>query len=610
MPSARSLRSVRHSFQVDLRGVVDLLSAHLYSSPDVYVRELVQNAVDALTARGAAPAVGGVVLECHDAAGGSPVLSVEDDGIGLTVDEVHELLATIGSSSKRDTLLGPRVDYLGRFGIGLLSCFLVSDEIRVVTRSARDGPGVSWQGRSDGTYELRELADGEGRTTPGTTVWLTARPGLEDRLSPEAVRTLVRRYAGLLAQPITVRAADGETVVGGLPLPWENRDTAELLAWGERELGQRFLDAVPLSLPAAGLTGVAYVLLDSPSPAARQRHRVHLKRMLLTDAVDGLLPDWAFFARVVVDTSALQPLASREGLYEDAALAAVREGLGQQIRSWLLDLAAAEPARLQRLVRVHALALKALAVHDDELLRLFAPWLPVETSLGRMTVTELLSRGPVRYATTKEDFAQMSQVAAAESICLVNAGYTYDEELLLRLPQLFAGAQVEQVEPADLAAVLGPVPPDDLAAVRGLLDRCAPLLDPFGCDVDMRSFSPASLPCLYTAGDSARFSREVGESARVAGSFWGPTLERISASATAGPAASLVLNWRHPLVRQLATSRTDTDGLRTALEVLYLQALLLGRHPLRGREAALLPAALGRLVESSLQPSPNDRRPS
>jgi len=149
---------VRHSFQVDLRGVVDLLSSHLYSSPDVYVRELIQNAVDALSARGPDAVGSAVVVECHDS-GGPPVLSVEDEGVGLTVDEVHELLATIGSSSKRADLLGPDVDYLGRFGIGLLACFLVSDDIRVVTRSARGGPGSLVAG----TQRRHLRAPGAGR---------------------------------------------------------------------------------------------------------------------------------------------------------------------------------------------------------------------------------------------------------------------------------------------------------------------------------------------------------------------------------------------------------------------------------------------------------------
>ena len=590
---------MRHSFQVDLRGVVDLLSAHLYSSPDVYLRELVQNAVDALSARGPGSELSAVVVECHERAGAAPVLSVEDDGVGLTVAEVHELLATIGSSSKRDALLEPGVDYLGRFGIGLLACFLVSDEIRVVTRSVRGGPGVSWQGRSDGTYELRELGDGEGRATPGTTVWLTARPGLEDHLRVETVRGLLLRYAGLLAQPILLRTVLGEERLAGRPLPWTGQDRDGLLAWGAAELGERFLDAVPLELPAAGLTGVAFVLPESPSPASRQRHRVHLKRMLLSDSVDGLLPEWAFFVRAVVDTSALQPLASREGLYEDATLAAVREGLGTALRGWLSTLAAAEPDRLQALVRVHALALKALAVHDADLLRVFVPWLPVETSLGRMPLTEVARQGVVRYAATTEDFRQMTQVATAEGMCLVNAGYTYDQELLHRLPDVLPGVAVEQIDPEDLAAVLRPVDAADAPAAAALAARCAAVLGDFDVDVDVRAFSPESLPCLYTAGDSARFSREVGETTQVAGAFWGPLLSQVHAAAPGRREAQLVLNFRHPVVRRLA-GPVGSDALRTAVEVLYLQALLLGRHPLRGRETTLLSGALGRLVEGSL----------
>ncbi len=587
------------SFQVDLRGVIDLLSSHLYSSPDVYVRELIQNAVDALTARGGQPTARALTVECHEGASGRPVVTVDDEGIGLTADEVRELLATIGSSSKRNSFLEPRTDYLGRFGIGLLSCFLVSDEIRVITRSARGGPAVAWTGRSDGTYELRELPDGAARTSPGTTVSLAARPGFEDLLRVDTVRQLIRRYAGLLATQIVLRSAHGDETIAGGPLPWSGKDRDELLAWGEAELGERFLDAVPLSLPAAGLTGVAYVLAGSPSPASRQRHRVHLKRMLLSDAVDGLLPPWAFFVRVVIDTGALQPLASREGLYEDATLEAVREGLGASVRAWLTVLAQEEPARLQALVRVHALALKALAVHDDDLLRLFAPWLPMETSFGRMTLGEVVARGDVRYAGTTEDFSQMAQVATAEGICLVNAGFTYDEDLLARIPDVLGDVSVERVEPEDLAAVLRPVEGDEAAVADVLARRCGGVLQGFGCDVEVRAFSPVTLPCLYTAGDTSRFARELGETSQVAGTFWGPLLRRVGAAVIGPREASLVLNWRHPVVRRLA-SAVDDDGLRAAVEVLYLQALLLGRHPLRSGETALLSGALTRLLEGSL----------
>ncbi len=94
-----------NTFQVDLRGIVDLLSHHLYGSPQVYVRELLQNAVDAITAvRHADPdASGEVVIESADVTGDG-TLRISDNGIGLTEAQVHELLATIGRSSKRDDL--------------------------------------------------------------------------------------------------------------------------------------------------------------------------------------------------------------------------------------------------------------------------------------------------------------------------------------------------------------------------------------------------------------------------------------------------------------------------------------------------------------------------
>ena len=106
-------------FQVDLHSIVAILSQHLYSSPRVFVRELLQNALDAITARRQLEPgwPGGVTITVGDDAS----VSFEDDGIGLTADEVRELLATIGRSSKRDELDLQREGFLGQFGIGLLS---------------------------------------------------------------------------------------------------------------------------------------------------------------------------------------------------------------------------------------------------------------------------------------------------------------------------------------------------------------------------------------------------------------------------------------------------------------------------------------------------------
>src|SRR5690242_12182020 len=137
----RGVAGLRHNarvpaprtFQVDLRGIVDLLSHHLYASPRVYVRELLQNAVDAIIATGSAES-GAIRISTGRITTGADGLQITDNGIGLTEAQVHELLATIGRSSKRDELGFARHEFLGQFGIGLLSCFLVADEIRVHTR--------------------------------------------------------------------------------------------------------------------------------------------------------------------------------------------------------------------------------------------------------------------------------------------------------------------------------------------------------------------------------------------------------------------------------------------------------------------------------------------
>ena len=127
------------AFQVNLSGIIELLSHHLYSGPQVYLRELLQNAVDAIQARRQLePAlVGEITVELVRDGSGPATLVFEDNGIGLTEEEVHTFLSTIGLSSKSEDLAKRRGDFIGQFGIGLLAGFMVTDEIVLITRSAR-----------------------------------------------------------------------------------------------------------------------------------------------------------------------------------------------------------------------------------------------------------------------------------------------------------------------------------------------------------------------------------------------------------------------------------------------------------------------------------------
>ncbi|WP_405998257.1 HSP90 family protein [Streptomyces sp. NBC_00829] len=593
-----------HTFQVDLRGLVDLLSHHLYSSPKVYLRELLQNAVDAITARRAeqpdAPAR--VRLYAEDGR-----LRVEDSGIGLTESDVHSLLATIGRSSKRDGLESARAEFLGQFGIGLLACFVVAAEIRVVSRSARtpDAPPVEWAARDDGSYTVRTLPD-SARPEPGTTVHLTARPGSGDWLAEERVLALARDFGSLLPYDVCV----GGKAVTELPAPWDRTYTSPAarrvaLAGHCHELfGFSPLDSVDLDLPVAGVRGVAYILPSAVSPAQRSGHRVHLKGMLLTDRADELLPDWAFFVRCVVDTDALRPTASREALYADETLAAVRDALGGRIREWLTGLAAGDPERLAQFLSVHHLGVKSLARHDTEMLRTMLPWLPFETTDGRLSLEEFALRHPVVHFTrTVEEYRQVAPIASAQGIGVINGGYTYDTELVELLAAVRPGTVVAELDADTVTAHLDSVDPAEELALAGFLAAARARLDVLGCDVALRAFHPLTVPALHLDDREARHEQARAEAEEQADDLWAGILGSLRGSA---PRARLVLNHLNPLIRRIS-SLDDKELAQTATEALYGQALLMAQRPLRPADSALLNRAFMGLLEWATHDQENGR---
>jgi molecular chaperone HtpG len=580
-----------NTFQVDLRGIVDLLSHHLYASPRVYIRELLQNAVDAITAAGVA---GVVVVESSDVTGDGS-LRVADNGIGLTEAQVHELLATIGRSSKRDELGFARHEFLGQFGIGLLSCFLVADEIRVHTRRA-GAPAVLWTGHADGRYDV---APGPERE-PGTTVTLLPRRGAEHWLTGPTVTELAELYGSLLPVEVSV---DGTRVTAG-QTPWASGRGA-LTAYAERVLGFKPFDVIELDVPEAGLKGAAFVLPTPVNPATRGGHRVYLKQMLLAENVEGLLPEWAFFARCVVDSTELRPTASREALYDDSLLEATREAIADQLRGWLVRLSKTDPRRLADFLRIHHLGVKALALHDDEMLRLVEQWWPMETNTGQTTLAEFRQRhGLIRYAATLDEFRQLAAVAAAQDLAVVNAGYTYDVEIIERLPVLDRSILVERLEPTDLSTRFESVDAETELRLRPFLSAAQRRLDRLGCEVVLRSFEPASLAALYLVTRSAAFHEELQNTREKADDLWGGVLDAIADS---GPPdrPQLVLNHRNPMVRRVSVLG-DPDLVALAVEALYGQALLLGYHPIRPADAALLNGSflglLSRAVPREEQP--------
>ncbi|MEV4258621.1 HSP90 family protein, partial [Spirillospora sp. NPDC049652] len=514
-----------------------------------------------------------------------------DDGIGLTEDEVHRLLATIGRSSKRDELGFARSDFLGQFGIGLLSAFLVADEIEVVTRSARPAEGegaraaVRWVGNASGHYRV-EPAE---RDEPGTTVTLRPRPGASDLMAPATVADLARAYGGLLPIDLTV---EGVRITGDGP-PWRAahpdpaRRRRALDAYCREVFGFEPFDVIDLDVPEAGLNGVAFVLPQAVPPTSRGAHRVYLRRMLLAENVEGLLPDWAFFVRCVVDAGELRPTASREALFEDELLDATRQALGERVRQWLVGLAETDPSRMRAFLRLHQLGVKAMALHDDDMLRIVDRWLEFETSAGPMTLNEFRRRHPdARYVTGVDEFRRLSAVSGAQGVGLVNGGYVHDTEIIERLPAIDPDARMRRLEPAELTTHFGVVDPDTELRLRPFLAAAQRAVERLGCEVVVRDFDPASLPALYLTSRAAQHRAELEEARELADDLWSDVLGALGATAPA-ERPQLVLNHRNPLTRRIA-ALTEASLVEVAVQALYGQALLLGHHPLRPADSAVL----------------------
>ncbi|WP_346136129.1 HSP90 family protein [Lentzea roselyniae] len=578
-----------HTFRVDLRGIIDLLSHHLYSSPRVYVRELLQNAVDAITARReldpSCPAE--VSITC------GAELRITDSGVGLTEDEVHELLSTLGRTSKRDDLGFARTGFLGQFGVGMLSCFLVASSVTVITRSARGGSAVRWQADSSGNYTVSAVDDD---VPVGTTVLLTASHGNEHWLEADVVRPLVSDYGDLLPAAVTL---DGSVVTRG-ERPWDDED-ADLSSYCEQIFGFTPFEAIPIDVEAAGLTGVAFVLPSGVHPGTRQTHRVYLKRMLVGDNVEGLLPDWAYFVRCVVDASAIRPTASRESLYQDEMLLAVREELGEQIRDWLIRLDAIEPRRAGELLAAHHLGIKSLARSDDEMLRLVERWLPFETTDGPIPLRQFRRKhGAILYIPDVDEFHQLAPVAAAQGLGLVNAGYAYDLELLNRLSALDGPAVARRVAPSELLAALADPEPGIETALRLRLSEGAAALDRHDCDAVIRDFDPVSLPALLISNAEQQRKLDTEQTAEeVTDPLWAELLGQLTAESGSARPEQLVLNCRNPLVQRLARL-TDPALVELTLESLYVHAVLQARRAMRPKDTAALNRSFLELLDRAV----------
>ncbi|MDG9715500.1 molecular chaperone HtpG [Streptomyces sp. DH24] len=388
-------------FQVEARQLLQLMIHSVYSNKDVFLRELVSNASDALdklrlaSLRDDAPDAD--VTDLHieiDIDSNARTLTVRDNGIGMSYDEVTQLIGTIANSGTAKFLKELREaqdaagadGLIGQFGVGFYSSFMVADEVTLVTRRAGETQGTRWTSRGEGTYTLETVDE----APQGTSVTLRLKPAdsenqLHDYTSTWKIKEIVKRYSDFITWPIRLvpEAKDGEDearepeTLNSMKALWARpRDEVSDDEYHElyKHISHDWRDPLEtIRLQAEG-TFEYQALLFVPSHAPHdlftqgyQRGvQLYVKRVFIMDDCEELLPPYLRFVKGVVDAQDLSLNVSREILQQDRHIRMMQRRLTKKVLATVKDLRTQDPDRYATFWREFGAVLKEGLVIDSD----------------------------------------------------------------------------------------------------------------------------------------------------------------------------------------------------------------------------------------------------
>lgn len=584
-----------YNFKVDLKGIIRLLSDNLYSSDKVFLRELLQNAADAIDARKKADKAytEGKITVTYQRTKGGAQLTFADNGIVLTKEEIHSFLSVIGQSSKRDSTV--RNSFIGQFGIGLLSCFLVTNEIKVVTRSVTEEQCYQWVGKSDGSYVITEP---KKSMEPGTQVLLKLTGVKDEFFTEREIMDNLAEYGFLLRVPIFFEGEDRQRRVNDNFIPWRQQLSMadSIMEFGEQIFTEKFFDVIPLH--GDGIKGYAYVSTRQTNAGVTVRHKIFLKNMYVTDDGRDFIPQWAFFTRCIVNVDDLTPTASREGFTRDSKLMKAKNQIEKCIFDYFVSLSQYDVRKLKTLTQIHNVAIKSLAMENEQIYKLFFPFLTFPTNQGTMTGFQLVNASkkvPVSYCAELDDFRRLCPLLEGTKSLLVNGGYIYDAGLLQKLPKFYKNVKIEAFDNSSYEHILEEAQEAFVQELSLFQSWAQQGLEAFRCSVSFKSFSPESLQALYVPGGESFLTDTMDESS-FSGFFEGFDF---GMEEDAPEGSRLYLNSRNSFVKSLGQVQEPLLA-QTLIQVIYIQALLAGHYTLSPKETELMNKSLERLMAYAL----------
>ncbi|XP_012280070.1 heat shock protein 75 kDa, mitochondrial [Orussus abietinus] len=372
--------SAKHEFQSETRMLLDIVAKSLYSDKEVFIRELISNASDALEklrylriSQNLSPEEGGDRnLEIHIATDKqNRILTIQDTGIGMTKEELVSNLGTIARSGSKAFLEQLKEkqasteisNIIGQFGVGFYSAFMVADKVEVYTKSyAKDAEGYCWVSDGSGTYEISKA---EG-VQPGTKIVLHLKPDCREFSDDAAINEIIKKYSNFVGSPIFV---NGKRVNVIEPL-WmmDPKDVTQQ----QHEQFYRFIGNcydvprftlhyttdVPLSIRALlyfpeGKPGLFEMSRDTSVGVS-----LYSRKVLIKSKAEHILPKWLRFIKGVVDSEDIPLNLSRELLQNSSLIGKLRKVLTTRILRFLQERSTKQPEEYTKFYKDYGIFLK------------------------------------------------------------------------------------------------------------------------------------------------------------------------------------------------------------------------------------------------------------
>jgi molecular chaperone HtpG len=599
-----SAQAETFEFQAEARQLLQLVIHSIYSNKDIFLRELISNASDALDKlrleafRDKDLDVDSSDLHIDIEIGQEPrTLTVRDNGIGMTRQEVIALIGTIAKSGTaeflnqlKDSADRARAELIGQFGVGFYSSFMVADTVTLTTRRAGERTGTRWESDGVGTYTLQEVPD----APQGTTVTLHLKPAdpdnqLNDYTSAWKVREIIKRYSDFITWPVRMAAsepeADAPETVNSRKALWaRSRDEVSGEEYHEfyRHISHDWNDPLEVIRMQAEGTFEYQALLFIPAKAPldlfmRERRsgvQLYVKRVFIMDDCTELMPDYLRFVKGVVDAADLSLNVSREILQQDRQIQLMRKRLVKKVLSTIKTMIADNPENYATFWREFGRVMKEGLLTDyenQELILQIASFGSTHEPDEPTTLQAYVERmkdgqqhiyylcGESRTKVENSPHLEAFRAKGYEVLVLTDP---VDEMWVDAVPG-FAGKQFQSVAKGPVELDPEQATEQQAAEFADLLSWLTTTLADSVKEVRLSTRLTTSPGCLV--GDTDDLTPNLEKMYRA----WGqelPSIKRI-----------LELNPAHPLVVRLRTAhaeRADDPALAEIAEIIYGMALL------------------------------------